>query len=487
MTPPKIGRNDSCPCGAHAKYKNCCLGKVDWDTLQCEPLNVAARHMTIRGKNLTFLGSVLRSLNLDETVEKGGLADFKRRVTPDVVEHTFSLIPLLWPDLADFERTVESERQKTTALYTGSYEPFDVFRAVTRLSMYCDRILLVDPFLRPSSVRAEFSPLNHPEQHRATTVKFIYLWMTLWPWIEAGIVSFIRPLHDFIPGLWHEILDIQRKRHEDNPKLRRILDIEVKERMSSLGPLDRGMGEMFLLQHSDEALLDMFRGFGDKQLFKSKDDFLRYIQKRRANHPFYVDRLPGQNAEFHQETSGSCYELAKRMCSLTDSHIVTNMRIRWKEVELDREDAGIDLQGWSPFAKALQNTTFRALDNVPLQAALQLRNENRLESMRLFFRRVWKDCSNPEEFSDANATSLAAELAEQTAIANEQWSNIDRDLLKWLGGTGGALVSAGIVGFVPAAGAAAITGAMGLIDAQIKRKVFKERFPAGFFLGLNKK
>jgi predicted aspartyl protease len=27
VAPPKIGRNDHCPCGSGKKYKNCCLGK----------------------------------------------------------------------------------------------------------------------------------------------------------------------------------------------------------------------------------------------------------------------------------------------------------------------------------------------------------------------------------------------------------------------------------------------------------------------------
>ncbi|MEI6072943.1 MAG: SEC-C metal-binding domain-containing protein [Verrucomicrobiae bacterium] len=483
----KIARNDSCPCGTRSKFKHCCLGKVDWDALQAQPLDVASRHLSLRGKNLIFLGSVLESLNLNDSFEKAGLVEFKRRVTPDVVEKTFSLIPLLWPDIDDFERIAEAESGLTTALYTGSYEPFDVFKAITRLSLYCDRILLVDPFIRPTSVRPEFSPLNHPEEHRATTVKFLYLWMTLWPWIDAGIVSFIRPLHDFVPGLWHDIIDIQENRIKKNPKLKRILDMEVKERMSSVGPLDRGMGEMHLLQHSDDALLRMFKGFGPGELFKSKEDFCRYIRKRREQHPYYVDRIPGQTSEFHQETSGSCYELAKRMCSLTNSHIVTNFKARWKEVEIDREAAGIDLQGWSPFSKALQSSAFKALDNVPIRAALKLREEQRLQSMRYFLRRVWKDCSNPDSFSEENAVTLAAELADQTAIANDEWSKIDRDLLKWLGGTAGALISSGIVGFVPAASAAAVAGVTGLIDAQIKRSSFKERFPAGFFLGLDKK
>jgi len=483
MSSRKIGRNEQCPCGSGVKFKKCCDGKVDWASLEQAPLEVAARHMTVRGKILVFFSNIISALKIDKLSSNFDFAAFKRAVSPEVVCKVFSVIPSLWPDISDFERAVELERSNTTALYTGSYEPESVFRAITRLSLYCDRILLVDPFIHAERVRPEYSPLEHPEQHRATTIKFLFLWMTLWPWIEAGIVLFIRPLHDFIPGLWHEILNLQKKRFEEQPKLKNILEIEVKERMANFGSLDRGMGELYLLSMSDYELVKMMNGFSDNNPFKTEKQFLSYIQKRRDSHPYFVERLPGQTAEFHHESTGACYELAKRMCSITNSHIVTNKRYRWKEIELDRESAGIDIQGWSPFAKALQNADFKSLDEVPIDAALQLRKEQRLESMRHFFRRVWRDCSNPEEFSDANAVDLAAQLTEEVAIANEEWCKIDRDLLKWLGGTCAALVSSGFVGFVPAASAAAITGVTGLIDARIKRSSFKERYPAGFFLG----
>ena len=172
------------------------------------------------------------------------------------------------------------------------------------------------------------------------------------------------------------------------------------------------------------------------------------------------------------------------MCSLINSHIVTDFRSRWKEVELDRKAAGIDLQGWSPFAKALHESELKILSNVPLAAALTLREEHRLESLRLFLRKVWKSCRDPDEFSSANAVNLSAELREEVAKANEEWEKIDRDLLKWLGGTGAMLVTSGVVGFVPAATAAAITGVTGLIQSRIRRSTFKDRYPAGFFLGL---
>jgi hypothetical protein len=222
----------------------------------------------------------------------------------------------------------------------------------------------------------------------------------------------------------------------------------------------------------------------DLKPFGSEEDFLAYIHKRRDEHPYYVDKLPGQTSELHQTTSGASYELAKRMCAITNSHIVTNLRTRWKEVELDRASAGIDLQRWSPFAKALQESDLKVLNAVPLPAAFRLRKENRLESLRLFFRRVWKNCSDPDEFSDVNALNLSAELREEISKANEEWQKIDQQLLKWLGLTGGAVISSGLVGFVPAASAAAVTGITGLIQSRLKRRVFKERYPAGFFLGM---
>jgi len=260
MSATKIGRNEQCPCGSGAKFKRCCEGKTDWGSLERAPLKVAARHMTVRGKNIVFLGAVLNALQIDKDCVNKPFSELKRAVSPDVVTQVFSIIPELWPDLDDFERALEKEKVLTTALYTGSYEPEFVFRAITRLSLYCDKILLVDPFIRAEGVRPQFNPLEHPDQHRSTTIKFLFLWITLWPWIDAGVVSFVRPLHDFVPGLWHEVISLQRKRVEENPKLKRILDLEVKERMGDFGPFDRGFGEISLLSMPDKQLLEMIRG-----------------------------------------------------------------------------------------------------------------------------------------------------------------------------------------------------------------------------------
>lgn len=299
----KIGRNVECPCGSKLKYKHCCLGKIDWPQVTEEPLARASRYFTIRGKNLQFISSLLRALQIEYSDRNPDFAKIKRAFTPEVVQKVYSLILDLWPDLDDYERCIAPEKHAVTALFTGNYQPEAVFRAITRLSLYCDKIYLVDPFLRPSQVRDEFSPLLHPEEHRATTIKFAFLWLSLAPWIDAGIVAFVRPMHDFIPGLWHEVIELQDRRFKANPELQREIQEEINREMQRVGPLDRGMGELYILSFSDEALREMFSEF--KDVFESPEQFIGYIQRRRDQHPYYVDRLPGQRAEYHLESSGS--------------------------------------------------------------------------------------------------------------------------------------------------------------------------------------
>ncbi len=389
----------------------------------------------------------------------------------------------IWQDFEDYETCHSRERASVSGLYTGTYEPESIFRALTRHALYSEKIYLLDPFFYPSQIREEFNPLYHPEEHRANAIKFTFFWLTLVPWIESGIVNFVRSPADFIPGLQHEILKLQRSRFENSKELQRTLKEQTKEMLSEMSALDRGITEHHLLSHPDEWHVKRYQQFPGEMPFPTIDDLLQFIRARRDSHPYYVDRLPGQKAEILQQTSGANYELAKRICAITNSHLITDLKSRWKEIELDREEAGIDLAGWTPFAKALQNADLQILNHVSLNAALQLRKEKRLENMRLFFRKLWNSCRDPAEFSGANAVNLSAELDERIQEAKSEWKEIDRNLLKWFGtSVSAAIVSTGSVGFVPAAAATAVAGIAGLIQTQSKRAVFQERYPAGFFL-----
>jgi hypothetical protein len=206
-----------------------------------------------------------------------------------------------------------------------------------------------------------------------------------------------------------------------------------------------------------------------------------------------MDPMVGPDGKVSQlivTTSGASYDMAKRIAALTKSHLITDLPSRWKEIELDRSEAGIDVGNWSAFAKAFHNVDIRYLNNVPLDLALRLRQEGRLEPLRLFLRKVWRSAGPETSYDPSAAENLAAELHEKIREAEDEWAKIDRDLLKWLRGIG-TLAAPFVVksgGEWLAAAVAAVTAGVGsLAVAAHQRAGFENRYPAGFFLKLKKR
>lgn len=187
--------------------------------------------------------------------------------------------------------------------------------------------------------------------------------------------------------------------------------------------------------------------------------------------------------------TGANYNIAMLTANLTDSYLVTDLYAKWKEIEIDRESANAKNKEWAPFAKAFQDLELKFLNNLSLEHAIILRKENRLESLRVFLRKVWKSARMTDQFSEANAKLLAEELNEEIIKAEEEWKQIDLNLIKWFGaelGTGllaaGPLIASGYGTFLAAA--VATSGIITLGVKQSERKSFKNKYPAAFFLKL---
>jgi hypothetical protein len=144
---------------------------------------------------------------------------------------------------------------------------------------------------------------------------------------------------------------------------------------------------------------------------------------------------------------------------LTGSYLFSDLYVKWREIELDRESN---------------------------KHALMVRREGRLESLRGFLARVWRVASAENKFDSANAL-LNEELRERIREAEQEWRNIDKDLLKILGAVSilellaaGPLIASGHAYFLAAA---VLLGAgMPVVNSTLKRRSFQDRFPVGFFM-----
>jgi hypothetical protein len=122
---------------------------------------------------------------------------------------------------------------------------------------------------------------------------------------------------------------------------------------------------------------------------------------------------------------------------------------------------------------------------------LTLRKEGRLEGLRYFLSKVWKNaCDQNKPFDEKNAIYLAEELGEKVREAEEEWNKINDDLLKMMGTSSippllaaGPLIATGHADFLAAA--ATVATGIPLIWGRRQTRAFPKKFPASFFMQLD--
>jgi hypothetical protein len=126
-------------------------------------------------------------------------------------------------------------------------------------------------------------------------------------------------------------------------------------------------------------------------------------------------------------TLGGSYLETRLTAALAGSYLVTDIPVRWRMIEDDREYEKVDPQQWAPLAKAFGSRGIKFLDNTDLPDALRVRQEGRLDAFRGWLRRVWQASAADKPYSEASAVQLAAELQGRLDEAESEWAKIDQD------------------------------------------------------------
>jgi hypothetical protein len=439
--------------------------------------------MTARGKNMCFLASMAAALQLDRLPSDHTWADVKRAVTPEGVRAVHEAVLHYWPDMADLQRLLLQESQTSSGLYIGTYHPGSLARTLVRHSLYSDAILIVDPFIYPPLVRDQFNPLQHPEQHISSTLIALRIWWQLAPWIDAGIVRMIRVPGDFDPALMLDSIERSRRRAEANPELAGLAREEA-DRWRETSP---DWASYRMLIEPDWWLEESFRKHKPDATDQEVESMLREMAKRRRDHPFYFELAanPGRSGQFLVMSTGTNLTMAERVAAITRSHFITDIRYRWREIELSRAAEHIDSREWTAFAKAFGGLRLKVLDKVSLEDALRIRRSGRLAHLRAFLRNIWNKVNSGDVFSSERVEDLAAQLIQHAEEAETEWKEIDEDLLKWAGAEiVGILASGAVGGASPGwlASSVAVAGSFEIGRALHKRRRFEIRYPGAFFL-----
>lgn len=484
----KVKVNDPCPCGSGKKYKKCCAGHVDWNELRRSGADFR-RHLSVRGRNIYFANRIGEALQFDKLEIAGSLSDYKAAFTKEAVREIHEAAMEAWPPDIDIFEALRRDSADVSGLYIGDYSPEYLSRAIVRHSIYANKILVVDPFIYPSSVRDEFNPILNPEQYRAQTLKNVNFYFSLMPWVEAGIVELIRTPDDFDRKLKWDSLKHQEEKFKQNEELKKALEISAEEMRER--HLENEAFHHLILSAPDSSIRNTFREIKGGKEGLSEDDFIRYIHSKRAGDPNFLEPLgpDSTDGQLHTSSSGANYEIAKLTAGITGSYLFTDLTVKWKEIELDRTEHSATNTTWTPFAKSIQNSSLKYLNALSLEHALRLRKEGRLEGLRGFLHGVWREACTGDPFDEGNAETLALELEEEIRKAEAEWQQISQDLIKIIGAqavpgvlSAGPLIASGHGAFVAAA--AVIGTAATTLWTEMKVRGFPDKFPAAFFMNI---
>jgi hypothetical protein len=484
----KIRANDPCPCGSGRKFKRCCSGSVDWSEI-IRTGQDQRRFLSIRGRNLLFIEAIFGALGLDNEIGSASLSAYKKSFTAEAVRKIYESVVELWPIDTNIESLLGRVGADVSGVYIGDYDPPYISRAIVRHSIYANKILLIDPFQHPYILRDEYNPLVNPSQYRAQTLKSVNFYLAMWPWIDAGIVEFIRTPGDFDRKLNFGSVRRTKELYDSNPELQAAAKVSARD-MHARHHKEHAL-HMMLLGAPDSVIRRTFRQLNLGSQGFTENDFIEYVNTLRERDPDFLEPMgTGENkAQLHMLFSGGTFEMARLSAQMAGSYLFTDLRARWALIEHDRKQHSAENKVWSPFAKAVQNIKLNYLNNLSLEHALRLRNEHRLEGVRSLLTRAWEKVRGDEPFDEQGAIHLANELTEAVDEAEAEWNQIQKDLVRFVGGgiaagalSAGPVIAAGHALWLAAAGAVGTAGTAAW--SSLQRRAYLKKHPAAFFMDL---
>lgn len=487
MPAVKVGPNDACPCWSGKKYKRCCKGRLDWTQIIRSGVD-QRKFMSIRGRNLLFAAEIVDALGLNLEPDAPSLERYKAAFTAEAVRKIYEAVVAIWPSDTKVQSLLERSGEAVSGLYIGDYDAHYLERALVRHSIYANKILLVDPFLHPYVMSDKFNPILHPESFRAQTLKNVNFYRKVLPWIDAGIVEFIRTPADFDRRLNYRAIESAQQLVERTPALKAA----VAEGATHLRQRHVSSRVRFfhLLSAPDSQIRRMFAEAGLGKDGYSVEDFIAHLGRMRESDPDFLDR-PDTTGQYHMTFAGGTYEMARLAAQMAGAYLFTDLRPRWAFIEHDRKQHTSESKVWSPFAKAMQNARLSYLNNIEIGQAFSLRTEGRLEGLRGLLTNVWGKVRSENPFSEENAIHFANELHDRVREADAEWDTIKKEMSKVVGGSlaGGLASLASLAAIAPGqagwfAASAVVGGASTALWAKYQQSAYLKKYPAAFFMDL---
>jgi hypothetical protein len=324
---------------------------------------------------------------------------------------------------------------KFRALYFASPDMFSTVNLLARYSLYCDQIIVIDPFsiFREMNRNSKHSPFQEPQACVRQIVRDGVYLCSIEDWIRNDLVfatAFPLSIHD---PLKQKHIELMKASMDQMPteKFEEIVNTTVESQFFSQYTPD----ELRTMEPSPPDLQLIRRAVEDEEWWNRVSRYMPGITKEIAMRTFSdmnrrkqqietaIEKLKSEPRRYQwalrrefeprMDTYGSGMNLldAKWFAETTGSHLVTDNRMIWNEIlagEMSEKGQQSEKlkQLLSGLAEAFQKLEFFFLNDIPLSFVLQIRKENRLVGFRTFLRDFWNKVRPEDQSEDQRLATI---------------------------------------------------------------------------------
>jgi len=368
-----------------------------------------------RSKTLKLLELCRELLDIGEV---DGLLRIRRSPDVKTIELLADHVIHMWPK--DWRPSENQVTDGLTLLYWGPHTPNAVANGITRLSLYADRLLVVNPFAKYFLHHPNHSPTIHPELWtHEFGVCAIYLAL-LEPWIREGLVELVQNPCVFDLQLFEQLSKKMVARLSKNGKIKELMESQVA---------NNELFVEFLLQHPR----NLWQGITDSLPLNGmeKSKMLAAAELMVQNDPIR-GAIPYDLQRNKQSImgygSGLSYEQAALVASEYGSSVVAS------------DDVGLHLmaadtlqfqQSSQQTAQLFSDLKLNFFNNVPSKFAIDVRRSGRLTSFRNYLTTLSRGVKLVKEqgvIDEQARREFGDKFSAEFAQYKEDWADIQRKL-----------------------------------------------------------
>lgn len=392
--PKKINFTDLCGCGSGKQFGLCCRSKKEYE-------RPSWYLKSIRERNIDFCFGIENILGLSKGKDWD---DIRKEFNDEHVKQIHELYGFLWPIDTDIMSLLPKSDKVLRALYIGHIDPRLINIFAINSTLYFDEVIIQSPFFHPQNLKPDFNPIHNPQQYKEQTLKNIFLFFTLYPFIQRGYINLIPDPCTFIPNLHQQILDMANTRANflsiDN-KDSEILDILYKDDFERIySALPRESLKSHLSKNDPKLNLDELEKLVDYMFKKRQDDPFALLQD---------DVYTKDKGQFQTISLSPNYEMSLFLCQIMGAIPVTDSRTRWNEMNMSQyKYQGIVNYQWQAINKSINK--LELMINIFPETILKLRQEGAFKRTRHILKKIYLAIQG--EYSVVLDKKLSIELTE---------------------------------------------------------------------------